>query len=210
MVRILQFIREVAHDDQYAFLDRGPRATAAAAFDRGIECILKCQVEVDGKLTAWCAQHDEVDYRPRPARSYELVSLSGAETVGIVRLLMSLDEPSPEVIRAVEAAVAWLEGVRIEGIRVERRRDPEAPRGRDKVVVPDPDAPPLWARFYEIGTNRPLFCDRDGMPKPSLAEIGHERRNGYAWYGDWARELLQEEYPEWQRRVPGAPAPRSP
>ena len=63
------------------------------------------------------------------------------------------------------------------------RADDKAPRGKDKVVVKDPNAPGLWARFYEIGTNRPIFCDRDGVAKHDLSEIGYERRNGYACYG---------------------------
>ena len=33
-------------------------------------------------------------------------------------------------------------------------------------------APPLWARFYEIGSNQPIFCDRDGVAKHQLSEIG--------------------------------------
>ena len=37
----------------------------------------------------------------------------------------------------------------------------------------------MWARFYEIGTNRPIFSDRDGFAKHDLSEIGYERRNGY-------------------------------
>ena len=64
------------------------RAEARQAFDRGIQCILKCQIKVGGKRTAWCAQHDEIDFRPRRARSYELPSLSGAESVGIVPSLL--------------------------------------------------------------------------------------------------------------------------
>ena len=106
MVRLMEFLREVYASERYDFVDARTRKAARQAFDRGVECILKCQIKVDGKLTAWCAQHDEKDYTPRPGRSYELVSLSGAESVGIVRLLMSLDEPSPEVVRAVEGRCA--------------------------------------------------------------------------------------------------------
>lgn len=201
MVRLMQLLREVAKSETYAFVDEAKRAAASIAFDRGVECILKCQIEVDGKLTAWCAQHDEVDYRPRPARSYELVSLSGSESVGIVRLLMSLEKPSPDVVRAVESAVAWLESAQIEGIRVQRQRDGNAPRGFDKRVMQDAAAPPLWARFYDVETNQPIFCDRDGIAKATLAEIGYERRNGYAWYGNWARKLLEEEYPAWRMNL---------
>jgi pectate lyase len=69
MVRLMNFVREVATENRYAFVDPKQRAAARRAFDRGIDCILKCQVKVDGKLTAWCAQHDEVDFSPRPARA---------------------------------------------------------------------------------------------------------------------------------------------
>src|SRR5205085_2775321 len=154
MVRLMELLREVADRDTYRFVDADRRSAARQAFDRGVACILKCQIVVNGKPTAWCAQHDEKDYRPRPGRTYELVSLSGAESVGVVRLLMSLDRPSPEVVRAVEGAVAWCEAAKLTGIRVVVEKDEKAPRGFNKVVVRDPKAPPLWARFYEIGTNR--------------------------------------------------------
>jgi PelA/Pel-15E family pectate lyase len=147
---------------------------------------------VNGKRTVWCAQHDEVDYSPRPARSYELASLSGAESVGILRLLMSLDRPSPEVSRAIQAGAEWFEAAKLTGIRVERVNG-------DRRVVSDPGAPPLWARFYEIETGRPFFCGRDGVKKYALAEIESERRNGYAWYGEWGRPVA-EEYARWKAK----------
>ena len=198
MVRLLVFLREVQGDKLYAFVAAADRESARQAFDRGIACILKCQVRVDGQLTTWCAQHDEIDYRPRPARKFELVSLSGNESVGIVRLLMSLEKPSPEVVASVEGAIAWFEKSKLTGIRLEEFRDLKAAGCNDRRVVQDPAAPPLWARFYEIGTNRPFFCDRDGIPKYQLSEIGHERRNGYDWFGDWPRTLLEKEYPQWK------------
>ena len=144
-----------------------------------------------------------MDFSPRPARTFELASLSGAETVGIVRLLMSLDKPSPEVMRAVDAAVAWLGSVKIRGIKVVDEPAPGTPKGRDRKVVNDPGARPMWARFYEIGTNKPIFCGRDGVKKYALAEIEYERRNGYAWLGYWPESLLAA-YPEWKRKHAGA------
>src|SRR5262245_2422498 len=113
MVRLLEFVREVDGNKLFDFVDPDRRKAAHAAFEKGIDCILKCQIKVNGKLTAWCAQHDEVDFSPRPARTYELVSLSGDESVGITRLLMSLDHPSPEVIKSVEAAVAWMNDAKL-------------------------------------------------------------------------------------------------
>jgi pectate lyase len=200
MVNLMRFLRDVADADAFAFVDADRRTAARASFDRGIQCILKCQIVVGGKKTAWCAQHDEKDFQPRPARTYELVSLSGAESVEIVRLLMSLDHPSPEVIAAVEGAVAWFESAKLTGIRQVMERDPKSPRGFNKVVVKDPAAPPLWARFYEIGTNRTIFSDRDGVAKHDLAEIGYERRNGYAWLGTWPADLLAKDCPAWKAK----------
>ena len=193
MVRLLEFLREVAKSEVYAFVPAKDRQAAGAAFDKGIACILKCQIRIDGKLTVWCAQHDEVDLSPRPARAFELASLSGSESVGITRLLMSLEKPDKEVIAAVEAAVAWFQSAKITGIRLEKQ-------GKDRVVVADPKAPALWARFYDLKTGKPFFCDRDGVPKSSIAEIGEERRNGYSWYVTQPENLLEKEYPVWKRK----------
>jgi PelA/Pel-15E family pectate lyase len=72
------------------------------------------------------------------------------------------------------------------------------------VVVQDPAAPPLWARFYEIGTNRPIFSGRDGVVRYSLAEIELERRVNYSWLGPYAADLLAKDYPAWKARVGSA------
>jgi pectate lyase len=201
MVKLMEFLREVYGSNLYDFVAATDKQAARQAFDRGIQCILKCQIKVDGKLTAWCAQHDEIDYRPRHARKYELVSLSGAESVGITRLLMSLDQPSPEVIASVEAAIAWFEKAKLAGIKVVEFKDKQAPGGKDRRVELVPGAPPLWARFYEIGTGKPIFCDRDGIVKYQLSEIGHERRNGYAWLDTWPQSLLEKDYPQWKVKI---------
>ena len=141
MVRLLELVREVATEPGYGFVDEACRKRAAEAFDRGIGCILKCQIKVGDKLTAWCAQHDEIDFRPRPARSYELAALSGAESVDITRLLMSLDDPSAEVVRAVESAIVWFETARLTGLRMVSVKDDQGARGLNKIVVKDSNAP---------------------------------------------------------------------
>ena len=192
MVRILEFLRGIAESSDYTFLETDRRVAAKAAFDRGIRCILKCQIIVNGRRTVWCAQHDEVDLRPRPARSYELESLSGAESAAVLKLLMSLDNPGPELRRAIQAGVAWFESAKITGIRIERVQG-------DRVVVEDPKAAPIWARFYEIKTNRPFFCGRDGVRKYRYSEIEAERRNGYAWYGGWGKDVAKA-YDKWKEQ----------
>jgi rhamnogalacturonan endolyase len=193
MVRLMVFLREVSRSTDYVFVPADQKETCLKAFNRGVDCILKCQMRVSGKLTVWCAQHDERDFSPRPARTFELVSLSGAESARILQLLMSLNDPKEEVIRAVEAGVAWFETAKLTGIR-------QAQVNGDKLIVQDPNARPLWARFYEIGTNRPIFSGRDSVKKYNIAEIEPERRNGYAWYGEWGR-TVQEQFVKWKSEL---------
>jgi PelA/Pel-15E family pectate lyase len=202
MIGVMRLLRDVASGEApFEFVGSIERERVAEAVAQGLDAILKCQVVVDGQLTAWCAQHDEENFQPRGARTYELPSLSGQESVGIVEYLMEIDDPSPEVVAAIEAAVEWFREVQINGWRVETNRDEALPRGRDRIVVDDPDAPPLWARFYEIGTNRPMFVGRDGVVKETLAEIEHERRVSYSYLGEYASKLLDEKYPAWKSRT---------
>jgi len=201
MIGAISVMRDIAQRKaDFAFVDAARRAKAAAAAKRGLECILKCQIIVRGRPTAWCAQHDAKTLAPRPARIYEKVSISGGESVGVVRYLMSIDTPSPRVIAAVEGAVAWFRRAKITGIRQVTRKAPSLPRGIDKVIVTDAKAPPIWARFYEIGTNKPIFCGRDGKIRSTLAEIEPERRTGYSWYGYYATRLVGRDYPAWRKK----------
>jgi PelA/Pel-15E family pectate lyase len=211
MVHVLDLLRDVStRAERYAFADEAMAASAAAAVERGIGCILATQVVIDGQKTGWCAQHDEVTLAPAQARTYELPSLSGSEGANLFRFLMTIEDPSPEVREAVQAAAAWFTEVELSGIRVEATVDATQASGEDRVVVQDPAAPLLWARFYELGTNRPIFSSRCEVPecaadpffmrRYSLAEIDNERRVGYAWYGNWPRQLLATTYPEWQAR----------
>ncbi|MEE4310235.1 MAG: pectate lyase [candidate division KSB1 bacterium] len=194
---LLDLVTNVA---EFGFVDEGRREAAAHAIEKGIDCILRCQIEVDDTLTAWCAQHDETTYEPVKARSYELPSLSGRESVGIVGFLMSIQNPDSNIVEAVQSAVAWLDQVKIYNVRVVRNMDPEDGAILDKYIVTDSTAPPMWARFYEIGTNRPFFCNRDGRIHYSYSELTRERRKGYAWLGYWPLSLLEEKYPSWRKR----------
>lgn len=169
------------------------------SFNKGIDCIIKTQYKQNGTLTAWCAQHDRETLEPAKARAYELPSLSGKESAKITLLLMSIKNPSKEIINAVETSVAWFEKTKITGIKIETIATGKGDE-KDRVVVESPDAEPLWARFMELKDNKPFFCDRDGKKKYSLAEIGHERRNGYAWYTNEPKEVLKK-YPNWKKSL---------
>ncbi len=200
MIGAMSVLRDIAEKSgDYTFVDEGRRTKAKEAVLKGIECILKCQIVVDGNRTAWCQQHDEKTFEPKSARSYEKISICGSESVGIVRFLMSIDNPDKEIIDSIQSAVAWFDSVKLTGIRQINKPD-DSERGNDKVLIKDVTAPPIWARFYQIGTNRPIFCGRDGKIKYTMAEIEHERRTGYSWYGYGPAELLAKDYPEWQKK----------
>lgn len=199
MVGVLAILRETAHGKApFAFVDEARRAKAAAAVDRAIACILRTQVKQDGKLTAWCAQHDEKTLEPAWARNFEPPSLSGSESVGLVKFLMGIEKPAPEIIAAIEGAAAWFEAVKIRGLRVESVTGADGKR--DRRAVADPAAPPIWARFYELGTNRPLFLGRDRVYRYDFNEIEQERRAGYSYLGDWPAEFLAKDYPRWREK----------
>lgn len=186
------------YDPLYWYVPTSLREKAKAAFDKGVQCILATQVVQDGKPTVWCAQHDFETLAPAKARAYELPSLSGQESDNIVLLLMDIPDPSPEIVAAIENAIAWFEKSKIEGIRLEYYRNDEGKR--DYRVVACEKCPVLWARFYELDTNRPFFCDRDGIKKYDVSQIGHERRTGYSWYNNDGRYVLAR-YKMWKREM---------
>lgn len=202
MVNVLKLMRDaVKGKAPFGFLPDSIKAAAKTSLDKGISCMLKTQVVQDGRPTVWCAQYDENTLKPAKARAYELVSLSGQESDNIVLFLMSLSKPSPEVRRCVEDAVAWFKKSMIKGMRMEKFTNADGKSDVRLVPCPQGDTPcpPLWARFYTIDGNRPFFCDRDGVMRFDLSEIGYERRNGYRWYNSDGMKVLKR-YESWARK----------
>ena len=118
MINVMKLLRDIYEcEPLYWYVPQELREKAKTAFDKGVECILATQVIQDGKPTVWCAQHDFESLAPVKARAYELPSLSGQESDNIVLLLMDIPNPSPEIIAAVENAIAWFEKSKIEAAR---------------------------------------------------------------------------------------------
>ena len=122
-------------------------------------------------------------------------SQSGSESDDIMMFLMSLPDPSPNVVAAVHAAAVWFEKTVIRGFAY--RFVPNAGRS----LVADEKAGPLWARYYEIGSDRPLFGDRDKSIHDKVDEISAERRNGYQWFGNGPAQAL-ELFANWAKAHP--------
>ncbi|MEO6253922.1 MAG: pectate lyase [Ferruginibacter sp.] len=200
MVNVLNVLYDVVYKkNDLDVIDAATADRCVDAIVKGVQCILKTQLKQKGKLTAWCAQYNATTLQPQMARKFELVSLSGSESVGIVRFLMRIEKPSAAIIASIKAAVEWFEKVKISGYKYVDIAAPAEKSAKDRVLVPDNNSV-VWARFYDMDTNEPFFAGRDSQKHKSIAEVENERRIGYAWYGTWPLRLLKTEYPEWRSK----------
>jgi PelA/Pel-15E family pectate lyase len=206
MVGIMNVLHDIVlNKSDYFFVDKSLRKKVKEAFDKGIGCILKCQIKDNGKLTVWCQQHDNVDFLPQNARAFELPSKCGEESTGITLLLMSIEHPEKEIINSVKGAINWFKNSEIHDIRVKRISAPKIvfkyrTSVTDRMVVQDSSAPPIWARFYTLKGDKPFFTDRNSVPVDSLSKVGRERRDGYNWYTYEPQKVL-DEYSLWLKRI---------
>lgn len=178
--------------DEFAFAPKKLRAKALVSFNKGLECIKKTQVVTNGQRTVWGAQHDRVSLASTKARNFEMTSLASAESASLLELLMRVEKPDAELIQTIHAGAKWLDENKITGQRWSRN---------DLNLQADPSAAPIWARFYEIGTNKPIFGDRDSTVHYAIGEISEERRKGYGWYVGTGNKVL-EKYKSWAEKYP--------
>lgn len=183
MISVMVLLDEVANrKGDFSFVSSDLAKKSKSAVDKGVDCILKTQIVSKGVLTAWGQQHDRNTLAPAGARIYEVPSISAGESAKIVQFLRTRPATS-KITASIKAAEKWYKSVQITGIRVEKKNN-------DVVVVSDPsNKTPIWARFYEINTHKPIFVGRDGVVKYNLKDIEQERRTGYAWYGNWGSKL---------------------
>ena len=161
MVAAVALLGDVAAGrGDYAFVQPALRQDAAAAWRRGLACLLAAQAPQGG----WPQQADTLTLAPAGARNFEPAALASAESAQILAYLMSLPDPSPHVVRAVHAGAAWLQATAL------------------------PDG--TWVRFRDLTSGRPVFGDRDRTIHDDVADLSPERQRGYAWYGTGPAKAL--------------------
>lgn len=158
--------------DDLAFVPAALRKRAAAALAKGIQCVLATQILENGRRTVWAQQHDALTLQPVAGRNYEPAALCGSESAAILMFLMRLPNPDTKLVAAVTAAVDWFRKSETDGNR--------------------------WARFYQIGTGRPIFGDRDKSIHDDVNDLSAERRRGYSWYNAAPQQAL-DRYVEWSK-----------
>lgn len=194
MLHVVELLQQVAAGRaDYAFVPAAVRTAAGAAATRGLDLLLALQIEAGGKRTIWAQQYDAMTRQPVGARNFEPIALSTGESAAVLRFLMRQPAPSAAVRRAIEDGTAWFAG---HGLRDVAWTAATAPGGRR--LVAQAGAGPLWARFYDPATQRPVFGDRDRSIHDDVNEISEERRNGYAWFGT-SGTGVEAAYAKWRR-----------
>ncbi len=199
MTNIMRMMRDIAAGNKAPYdalkLRKADLKRAQDAFEKAVDCVLGCQIKRDGKPTVWCQQHHYETLEPVGARIYEFPSFTGCgEIPKVLELLMEIENPSDELKVAIEGAVEWLRNHAIYGYRHETYINEWGMS--DRRLVPDKNAKPLWARYYDLETERPYFADRDGKRYDNYEDISHERRNGYSWINNNTQKVL-DKYPKW-------------
>ena len=151
MTNIMKILRDIYNNegDFKDIVDETLRNKCKEAFDKGLECIIKCQVDDNGTPAAWCAQHDTIDYLPTEGRPHELPSISGYESASLLSFLMSVENPSEELQNTITTAIDWLsKHIYRMNAKIEDYTNTQGEADRHIVDATNSD---VWARFIQIG-----------------------------------------------------------
>ena len=111
IMELLQDIKD--NKPEYTFVDSKLREKLVNAYNKGLSCIIKTQINDMGKPTAWCQQYDEISLKPAWARKFEPPSICNGESANLVLFLMRIDHPKRDIIEAIQNAVAWFDTSKI-------------------------------------------------------------------------------------------------
>lgn len=196
----LNVMRDVASQkNEFAFVSDKLAKRAQASMDKGLRLVLDSQVVSNGQKTGWCAQYNIDTLACERGRSYELASISGDESVNVIQFLMSIDNPSAEVVDSVNSAVSFLKSKEITGKKMIRTPDDTMEFGVNRVVI-DQEGSSVWPRFINIENLQPLFSNRQGDKLDTFEEVSYERRVKYTWLVTTPNKMLKNEYPQWQEK----------
>jgi PelA/Pel-15E family pectate lyase len=169
--------RTAAGTGDYGFVPTALRTAAGDAAARSLSTLLATQIVVGGRHTIWAQQYDPLTRAPVGARNFEPIALATAESAAALRFLMQQPDPTPAMRRAIVDGAAWFAAHALRDVAWGAATGPEGRR-----LVAQPGAGPIWARFYDPLTQRPIFGDRDQSIQDDVNAVSLERRNGYSWF----------------------------
>src|SRR3569833_238908 len=125
----------------------------------------------------------------------EPASLSGAESSHVLLFLMSITNPAPEIVTAIESGLHWFENAKIKG-------DTKTGADGKQFFAPDPAGSEIrWARFYYLTNNRPEFPGRDGENYNSFKEMAEKNRLGYDYFSSLPGSIIGNGQKKWRRML---------
>lgn len=193
MIMLDQAIKQVAPLNMDVF-SAAQQAKLATALSKGLEYILASQIVQSGTKTVWCAQHDPKTYAAMGARSYELPSKSGSESVGVVALLLSQPQ-SPAIKASAQAAIAWYKKSGTANTAYVSR--PSGNTDDNYNPIQAKSGATMWHRFYDLAQDVGFFSGRLPSDDPpgngkqyDIMKIEAERRYGYQWGGSYGTRLF--------------------
>jgi PelA/Pel-15E family pectate lyase len=196
MTHILELLQGIKNSEpEFAFLDNSLRQQAAEALAAGIRCVLKIQIVQDGKKTAWCSQYDALTLQPASARKMEPATLSGMESAQLLKFLMTITNPAPEIVSCIESGLEWLEAVKITGLsktNVNGKTSYEPNAASTEIY---------WARFYDLKTSKPVFPGRDGIIYDTFAAMAAKNKLGYDYYSTQPGSILNNGQKKWRKML---------
>lgn len=143
------------------------------ADERYAQAVRRCgdfiiRTQLPEPQATWAQQYD-MDLKPAWARRFEPPAACGGESVGVMRLLISiaLFTQDGKYLKPIPAAIDWY------------RRS----------ALPDGQ----WARFYELKTNRPLYFTRDTY---WLTYSDADVPTHYSFKGNWGPLRVETTYNE--------------
>jgi len=196
MTHVLELLQGITRNEPgYAFLDESQRKQAAIALERGIRCVLKTQVVQNGKLTVWCAQIDSLTLKPANARKMEPATLSGLESAHILKFLMTIPNPSPEIVASIDSGLKWFESAKITG---EMKLNE---KGKSVFEPSASGSEVRWARFYNLTNSRPVFPGRDGILYETYDAMIATNRGGYDYYTSQPGSIVKTAQKKWRKML---------
>ena len=164
MTEVLALLSDIAvlNNQDYVFARKVMNVDEIkSAVQKGNDFIVKSQISNNNKKAGWASQYDNSG-NVTMGHTYERESVSSYTTKAVIDYLMTIHNPSQEIIDAVESSYSWLKDVKIADKEQEVVKDTSMNNGFDVYLVYGSGT---WASnyVYEEATEsyRPLYSDVD-------------------------------------------------
>lgn len=193
-INIMKLFKKIIDDDkQYEFIDSHTKERIKHAYDLALNCILTVQLSSG----MWGAQYDREKLIPCYGRSFEPPSIDSRESASIVMFLMSIENPSIEIVEAIEKSVNWYKANSI------KNKELKIVYKKNKPILALVDCNNcdlMWARLYDIEKGIPIYGDDNFIIRYNLSELSQKRMFGYEWYV-YSGNIVLAEYKNWQKKI---------